>query len=388
MKKNTHIIICLAIVLFTGCGKNKTTISGKIEEPVVGEYLFLDEIKESNIETVDSVKLDETGKFSFQINIQMPVFYIIRLSEGNFFTLLAEPGDKIELTAKYGSLNEPLSLKGSAGTSKMIEYNKALKGTIEKLRGLYDIYSQNVDSPEIEKVIQTIDSTSKSYLSEINKYTKNFIDDNTGSLITLVALYQQIAPRQYVLDPVKDIKYFIKVDSTLFSKYPESGPVKVLHEQVAALVESVNKLQGLAPTLTIGSEAPEITLPSPDGKMISLSSTRGNIVLLDFWAAWCTPCRQENPNLVKAYEMYKDKGFQIFQVSLDRTREAWLKGIQEDNLGKWIHVSDLKYWDSAVVPLYGIESIPHNLLLDREGKIIAIDLRGERLHETLAEVFE
>jgi len=388
MKKNVYIIICLAFGVLIACGKNKTTISGKILEPVVGEYLFLEEIKESNIETVDSIKLDETGKFSFQVNIRMPVFYLLRLSEGNFFTLLAEPGDKIELTANYGSLNEPISVKGSVGTSKMIEYNKALKSTIEKLMGLYDIYSQNVGSPDIEKVIQTIDSTSRVYLSEINKYTKNFIDNNSGSLITLVALYQQIAPRQYVLDPVKDIKYFIKVDSTLFGKYPESGPVKALHEQVAALIESVRMSQANTPLLTIGSEAPEITLPSPDGKMISLSSTRGNIVLLDFWAAWCTPCRQENPNLVKAYEMYKDKGFQIFQVSLDGTREAWIKGIQEDNLGKWIHVSDLKYWNSEVVPLYGIESIPHNLLLDREGKIIAMDLRGERLHEKLAEVFK
>jgi thiol-disulfide isomerase/thioredoxin len=122
--------------------------------------------------------------------------------------------------------------------------------------------------------------------------------------------------------------------------------------------------------------------------MIRLSSTRGNIVLLDFWAAWCNPCRLENPHLVKAYDMYHNKGFQIFQVSLDKTREDWLRGIENDKLGRWIHVSDIKYWNSAVVPLYKIDKIPYNLLLDREGKIIAMNLRGDKLQSELESVLK
>ncbi|MGQ9619847.1 MAG: thioredoxin-like domain-containing protein, partial [Bacteroidales bacterium] len=348
-------------------------------------YLYLSEIKEKIIENIDSVKLDETGSFIFKRENPIPVFYLLKQSNGNFFTILAEPGDKIEIRAEYNKLNEPQSVKGSKSTEKMIEYNKTLKSTIEKLRSLSEIYSENADSPELNKVMQTIDSTAQVYMSELNKYTKKFIDDNAGSLVTLISLYQQVAPKVYVLDPVKDIDYFIKVDSTLYRLYPESGPVKALHEQVAALVESVNTT-GM-PLLEPGSEAPEITLPSPEGKMVSLSSTRGNIVLLDFWAAWCAPCRRENPNLVKVYETYHNRGFEIFQVSLDRTREAWLEGIQEDNLGKWIHVSDLKYWNSSVVSQYKIESIPHSYLLDRDGKIIAVNLRGEQLQTKLAEIF-
>ncbi|NMC40319.1 MAG: TlpA family protein disulfide reductase, partial [Bacteroidales bacterium] len=248
--------------------------------------------------------------------------------------------------------------------------------------------NQNTDSPDLSKVMQTLDSMNRSYLTELNSYTKDYIDKNSGSLVTLLALYQQVAPRVYVLDPEKDIKYFVKVDSILYRKYPESGPVKALHGQVGALVESIEAAKGSSAFLSTGSEAPESSLPSPDGKIISLSSTRGKIVLLDFWAAWCPPCRQENPNLVKAYNAYRDKGFEIFQVSLDRTREAWLKGIEEDNLGRWIHVSDLKYWNSSVVPQYRIESIPHNFLLDREGRIIASDLRGQELQNRLAEIFK
>ena len=133
------------------------------------------------------------------------------------------------------------------------------------------------------------------------------------------------------------------------------------------------------PVSASGTEAPEISLPTPEGDTIKLSSTRGSVVLLDFWASWCAPCRKENPNLLKLIIMYHKKGFQIYQVSLDKTKEAWIKGIQDDHLEKWIHVSDIKYWNSIVVPLYKIESIPYNFLLDKEGRIIASNLRGEQI---------
>jgi thiol-disulfide isomerase/thioredoxin len=150
----------------------------------------------------------------------------------------------------------------------------------------------------------------------------------------------------------------------------------------------VNGQKGQNSVLKVGDLAPEITLPSPKDEIINLSSTRGKIVLLDFWASWCSPCRKESPNLVKVYDLYRDKGFQIFQVSLDKAKEDWIKGIEDDKLGQWIHVSDVKYWNSMVVPLYKIESIPFNLLLDKDGKILATNLRGNALQEKLGEIFE
>jgi thiol-disulfide isomerase/thioredoxin len=253
---------------------------------------------------------------------------------------------------------------------------------------LNNIYMQNVDKPELPRVIESLDSTAQVYLSEINTYTKRYIDDNLTSLVSLVALYQQVAPSVYVLNPVKDLKYFIKVDSSMYSLYPDYEPVKALHEQVKEIVAKVNGDTTASPGKVSGTEAPEISLPTPEGDTLKLSSTRGSVVLLDFWASWCAPCRQENPNLLKAYTEYHKKGFQIFQVSLDKTKEAWMKGIQDDHLEKWIHVSDIKYWNSIVVPLYKIESIPYNFLLDREGRIIASNLRGERLQTKLAELFK
>ncbi|MDP3003258.1 MAG: TlpA disulfide reductase family protein, partial [Bacteroidales bacterium] len=201
------------------------------------------------------------------------------------------------------------------------------------------------------------------------------------------ALYQQVAPNVYVLNPSRDLKYFVKVDSSMSILYPEYEPVTSLHEQVQELVAGIKVETDIAPASGEKTEAPEISLPTPDGDTIKLSSTRGSVVLLDFWAAWCVPCRQESPNLVKAYNLYHKKGFQIYQVSLDKTKEAWMKGIQDDKLENWIHVSDIKYWNSVVVPLYKIESIPYNFLLDKEGRIIASTLRGEQLQIKLAELF-
>ena len=139
--------------------------------------------------------------------------------------------------------------------------------------------------------------------------------------------------------------------------------------------------------LAVGQVAPEITLADPSGNMVSLSSLRGNYVMIDFWAAWCKPCRAENPNVVALYKKYNPKGFEVFGVSLDRKKEDWLKAIEKDGLS-WTHVSDLQYFNSEAAQLYNIQAIPATYLLDKEGKIIAKNLRGIALRKKLEELFD
>jgi thiol-disulfide isomerase/thioredoxin len=333
------------------------------------------------------MKIADDGTFAFKREIRSAAFYLIKTNDNNFLTMLIEPGDNISLKAHKDSLNYPLAVSGSKGTELMVEYNKTLRKTIDKLTGLNKIYMENSNSPELPAVIESLDSLAQTYLSEINSYTKSYIDKNISSLVSLVALYQQVAPNVYVLNPSSDMKYFVKVDSSLSILYPDYEPVTSLHKQVTELVANVKGEQISDPASGKDVLAPEISLPSPDGDTIKLSSTKGSVVLLDFWASWCAPCRMENPNLVKAYNTFHNKGFQIYQVSLDKTREAWIKGINDDKLGKWIHVSDIKYWNSVVVPLYKIEAIPANFLLDKDGRILATNLRGEQLQQKLAELF-
>jgi peroxiredoxin len=386
---NKKLIFYLFVVLVSvACKNNSVRISGTIINPAVDSYIYLDELKGNGLNPVDSIKVTSDGSFRFKKEVTQPSFYLLKSNNNNFLTMLLEPGEKITLKVQKDSLNEPVSITGSKGTELMAEYNKNLQSTIKKMTGLHNIYEQNSDKPDLPKLIESLDSLANIYLNEINTYTKKYIDDNLTSLVSLVALYQQVAPSVYIMNPAKDMKYFLKVDSSMFSLYPNYEPVVSLHEQVKEIAAKVNGDSVATSASATGAVAPDISLPSPEGDTIKLSSTRGSIVLLDFWASWCTPCRKENPNLVTVYNMYHKKGFQIYQVSLDKTRDAWLKGIQDDHLDKWIHVSDVQYWNSVVVPLYKIESIPANFLLDKEGHVIASNLRGERLQTKLAELFK
>jgi len=382
-----HILYLFIALAAISCKQNTVKISGTVVNPVNGTYIILDELKSNDLKAVDSVKVSDDGKFSFKKEIKHPSFYLIKTNNNNYLTMLVAPGEKISMQVHGDTLGNPISLEGSAGTQSMIEYNKMLRTTIKKLSGLNATYQENINKPDLPKVVESLDSLANVYLEEINTYTKKYIDDNINSLVSLVALYQQVAPRVSVLNPAKDMKYFVKVDSAMFKLYPDYEPVATLHEQVKELVGKTSDITAAAESAP-GALATEISLPTPQGDTIKLSSTRGTVVLLDFWASWCAPCRKENPNLVNAYNTYHKKGFQIYQVSLDKTKEAWMKGIEEDHLERWIHVSDVKFWNSIVVPLYKIESIPCNYLLDKEGHIIASNLRGEQLQNKLAEIFK
>lgn len=375
-------------VLFAGCGNNKFTINGELEGAEPGSYIYLDKLGGTNLEPYDSVMIADNGTFKFSGEVEHPEFFLLKMSDSNFLTTLVEPGDDMTIKANADSLGFTAVVEGSPGTSKMIEYDLRLQQAMDELQQLGEIYQANVDSPDLDEVMADLDTRAQAILQDMNEYTKNFIDENNESMVSLIALYKQITPQVYVLNIEEDLEYYKRVDSTLSALYPESEPVKTLHSQLETVTTSMEGAAAGAGKVGIGTVAPEIALSSPEGDIIKLSSTRGKYVLLDFWAAWCSPCRRENPNLVEAYEKYSDEGFEIFQVSLDQTREAWLEGIEEDKLEDWIHVSDLKYWSSEVVPLYGIESIPTNYLLDEEGRIIAANLRGEALVEKLSEIFD
>ncbi|MFO7754704.1 MAG: TlpA disulfide reductase family protein [Bacteroidales bacterium] len=375
-------------IIFAGCGNNEFTIDGELEGAEPGSYIYLDKLGGTNLEPYDSVMIADNGSFKFSGEVEHPEFFLLKITDSNFLTTLVEPGDDMTIKADADSLGFTAEVEGSPGTSKMIEYDLRLQQAMDELQELGEIYQSNVDSPDLDQVMTDLDTRAQAILKDMNEYTRNFIDENIESMVSLIALYKQVTPQVYVLNIEEDLEYYKRVDSTLSALYPESEPVKTLHSQLETVISSMENSDPDAGKVGIGTVAPEIALPSPEGDVIKLSSTRGQYVLLDFWAAWCSPCRRENPNLVEAYEKYSDEGFEIFQVSLDQTREAWLEGIEEDKLDDWIHVSDLKYWSSEVVPLYGIESIPTNYLLDQEGRIIAANLRGEALVQKLSELFE
>ena len=199
---------------------------------------------------------------------------------------------------------------------------------------------------------------------------KNFVKTHPKSAVSGYIIYNDMNNPNIQLKDVEEALGFIDpgIQDTKFIKLA---------------TKRVNDIRGT----TVGYKATDFSQPTPEGKKVSLSDFRGKYVLIDFWASWCRPCRMENPNVVAAYNRFKDKGFAVLGVSLDSNRDLWIAAIQQDNL-TWTHISDLKGWGNEVGKLYGVTGIPQNFLIDREGKIIAKDLRGAALDEKLAEIIK
>jgi peroxiredoxin len=385
MKRTLLFLVAALFIQACSSNPNEFSIKGNYEN-ANNEKIILMQLKTDGMKKVDSVNLGSDGEFHFTGYTNIPSFFIIQADRSKTITLLVKPGDNISLTADMNQFNSSYNIKGSEDSRKIMNLRRNLEGNIAKLDSLGRLYKENPDNENSQKLRARLNKVSKDIVQEQKEYTKQFIDNNLNSMVSLMALYQQIGPRSYVLDPRKDFEYFEKVDSSLMSQYPNSGPVKSLHSQVEQMKKQMDAEKKSAERLGIGQEAPEIALPNPNGDTIALSSLRGNYVLLDFWASWCKPCRVENPNLVKAYKKYSDQGFEIYQVSLDKKRSAWERAIQKDNLS-WTHVSDLEFWNSSAAKTYNIRSIPASFLLNKKGEIIDKNLRGEALQKKLHELY-
>lgn len=331
------------------------------------ESLVINKIGIQGTQTLGTVRPGSDGKFDYVVAQASTGFYQLWLSKQSYTILVLHPGDNVELLLNAADLIMPLSIKGSPDSElarQIIFEGRQMKSTRDSLQALYTTY---YNTPLRDSMTSVLMGEFSANDARFRQQVTRSIEKNPGSL----ALYFY---SEY-LDKNNDLMLLEQLANSLATKYPADPFVQSLKGQV-----EVNKLTA------IGRVAPDIRLPSPAGDTIALSSLRGNYVLVDFWAAWCGPCRRENPHLLKVYNKYHPLGFQIYGVSLDRDRNAWLAAIAKDSIN-WYHVSDLMYWSSTAARAYGVSSIPASFLLDPEGRIIAKGLRSEALEMHLREIY-
>jgi peroxiredoxin len=264
----------------------------------------------------------------------------------------------------------PFSIAEGGQTQKdYVEYRNMINGFImiqQKMQADFGEAAQRNDMNAQEAIRNEFQNLNTRFISEL----KNFIKTHPKSAVSGFIIYNDLNNPNIPIEEVEEALSYI--DKSIY----DTKFIRLARKRV-------NDIRGT----TVGYTATDFAQTTPDGKTVKLSDFRGKYVLVDFWASWCRPCRIENPNVVSAYNKFKDKGFTVLGVSLDSNKDPWLAAIKQDNL-TWMHVSDLKGWGNEVAKLYGVTGIPQNFLIDKEGKIVAKDLRGPALDEKLAEIIK
>lgn len=374
--KNMQFLAFFLLCSVAGLAQQTVTpkefaVTGKVKNGTAGEKVYL-QFSTNPPTTLDSAILTADGTFTIKgTEKEGGNFYMLDLAGRQKIILLVEGGENFTVTADGFEQNA----KGEQGTyevkgsknmdyyAKLMELNQSM---VTKVNKWNDEYAKATDKKDQKKMQEIQNNFQQAEIEHVAKI-KTLLPEMGSSLVAIFAANN-------LLNPQRD---FAEMEAVAKRFEKENPSPKI----VQAYVGYIKRIKGVA----VGDEAPDFTLNSPEGQDIALSSLRGKYVLIDFWASWCGPCRMENPNVVKLYNKYKDKGFAIYGVSLDKDKAAWLGAIQKDGL-TWTHGSDLKFWNSTVAQTYGVNAIPATYLVDKNGKVIAKNLRGASLEAKISEL--
>jgi thiol-disulfide isomerase/thioredoxin len=344
-------------------------LEGQIFNAPSDEIKLIRNLGDNNDKEVATIELNKKGNFSETIKLTEKDYYLLQLSDGQKINLVVDGENTIKVYGNGENLFFESNIVGSDQSTEMnkfLRYNYTYKA---KLDSANEYLRANQDKKG--EIQQAFKSTYEAFKGE----RKRFMSRNAESPALIAVLPTFNIQQEFPL--------YEKTVQDLEKGFGESPTVQRI---VSEYEKNKEKMKASLP-LSEGSEAKDIILPNTQGDTLRLSDYKGKVVLLDFWASWCGPCRRENPNVVKLYKKYNEDGFEVFSVSLDKSKEKWIAAIEQDGLLWDAHVSDLKYWRSRAAQKYNVSSIPYTVLIDQEGKVIGTRLRGQALEDKLEEIY-
>lgn len=387
--KKIALVVSPLILLFSckeKSGEKKLELNGVIiNNPA--KMIYLEEIPMTTMQrtVVDSAALGKDGRYKLKTPTGEARVYNLRLDQNNYpLAAVINDAEKITVNATFSKDNnqfpESYEVKGSPVSQEMKEYMTAFNNKLQLIMADAQRFDSLSGAGASDSVLQATRGNAEKTGEEIRALTLDLLKKSSNPALSMFVLGYYQSTSNFQGSGLKGLsnEEVTQIVEEAAAKFPDHQGLLTIRSTLNATAKG-----------WVGQTAPEIVLPDPTGKEVKLSSFRGKFVLVDFWASWCRPCREENPNVVNAYNKYKDKNFTILGVSLDQPgqKDAWMKAVMDDKL-TWTHVSDLKFWSSVVVPLYKIEGIPYNVLVDPDGKIIAESLRGADLERKLEEVLK
>jgi peroxiredoxin len=373
MKKHLtllSIVFVAMLALFSCANKTEFNISGTVKNKGTVKAVYLFQADSTTISIVDSTLLSEDGTFKFKHSAAYPNLYKLRIG-GSIYDLIAQNGDDINFSTDLNDNLHSYQITGSEESQKIQEYNKLSNEFVEKTTQLENEFQTKLQSlgkgADTAALFKQYNPQATQIMDDAANATLKFVNDNKTSLAAFYAATS--------LDPDKYEPQLIAYADAINGKFPGNPAVRQFEKQMAA-----------AKPVSIGQPAPDFTVVGIDNKPVKLSDYKGKYIMLDFWASWCGPCRQENPNVVKQYAAFHSKGLNILGISLDTSKTNWQQAIANDKI-TWAQASDLKNFEGPTEALYHIQAIPSNFIIDPKGIIIAKNLRGLALEDFLNKTF-